>query len=174
MNNLAWLVDQLTQAEANSELVHIINHIPPGNPDCLGAWGREFSEIVDRYKGLQSSGSQPIVTFINFLPAAFSPILFFQKIINSNVDRIPSPSLHRLNLLCFIHTKIYIFCVKSCIISFCVSFFTLNCFLYEEIVNNKSDHKGRTLGKFLSLHFKVTWGRVIFDSNGTVVTTNCN
>ena len=49
MNNLAWLVDQLTQAEANGELVHIINHIPPGNPDCLGAWGREFSEIVDRY-----------------------------------------------------------------------------------------------------------------------------
>jgi sphingomyelin phosphodiesterase len=48
MNNLAWLVDQLTEAEANGELVHLINHIPPGNPDCLGAWGREFCEIVER------------------------------------------------------------------------------------------------------------------------------
>jgi hypothetical protein len=32
MNSLAWLVEQLTEAEANGELVHFINHIPPGNP----------------------------------------------------------------------------------------------------------------------------------------------
>jgi len=27
----------------------MLNHIPPGNPDCLGAWGREYAKIVDRY-----------------------------------------------------------------------------------------------------------------------------
>jgi sphingomyelin phosphodiesterase len=48
MNSLTWLVEQLTLAEANGEKVHMVNHIPPGNPDCLGGWGREYSEIVER------------------------------------------------------------------------------------------------------------------------------
>ena len=48
MNSLAWLVEQLAEAETNGELVHMLNHIPPGNPDCLGAWGREYAKIVDR------------------------------------------------------------------------------------------------------------------------------
>jgi sphingomyelin phosphodiesterase len=45
---LAWLIEELLAAEANGELVHIINHIPPGNADCLGAWGREYAKIIDR------------------------------------------------------------------------------------------------------------------------------
>ena len=28
---LAWLTQELLAAELNGELVHIINHIPPGN-----------------------------------------------------------------------------------------------------------------------------------------------
>ena len=46
---LAWLVSELASAEANGELVHIVSHIPPGNSDCLGAWGREYAKIIDRY-----------------------------------------------------------------------------------------------------------------------------
>ena len=45
---LAWLVSELSVAEGASEIVHIINHVPPGNGDCLGAWGREYSRIIER------------------------------------------------------------------------------------------------------------------------------
>lgn len=47
---LAWLVQELLAAETNGELVHIISHIPPGNHDCIGAWGREYSRIIDRFE----------------------------------------------------------------------------------------------------------------------------
>ena len=33
---LAWLVQELLAAEANGELVHIINHIPPGTKNTIG------------------------------------------------------------------------------------------------------------------------------------------
>jgi sphingomyelin phosphodiesterase len=45
---LAWLVQELQAAEDKGELVHLINHIPPGNSDCMAAWGREFARIIDR------------------------------------------------------------------------------------------------------------------------------
>jgi len=64
MNTLAWLVEQLTAAEANGELVHMLNHIPPGNPDCLGAWGREYAKIVDRYAGVEELHSCFIPYFL--------------------------------------------------------------------------------------------------------------
>ena len=37
---LTWLVDVLSAAESAGEKVHILSHIPPGNHDCLGAWGK--------------------------------------------------------------------------------------------------------------------------------------
>lgn len=42
-NMLAWLVEQLTLAEQEGDKVHILSHVPPGNAECLGAWGREYS-----------------------------------------------------------------------------------------------------------------------------------
>ena len=47
---LVWLVDRLLEAEAAGEKVHILSHVPPGNAECLGAWGREYSRIITRYE----------------------------------------------------------------------------------------------------------------------------
>ena len=30
--------------------VHILSHVPPGNSECLGAWGREYSRIISRFE----------------------------------------------------------------------------------------------------------------------------
>ncbi len=49
-NMLVWLVDRLLEAEAAGEKVHILSHVPPGNAECLGAWGREYSRIITRYE----------------------------------------------------------------------------------------------------------------------------
>lgn len=45
---LTWLAETLWNAELNGEKVHIMSHIPPGNGDCLGAWGRNYARIVER------------------------------------------------------------------------------------------------------------------------------
>ena len=47
---LVWLIDQLLEAEAAGEKVHILSHVPPGNAECLGAWGREYSRIISRFE----------------------------------------------------------------------------------------------------------------------------
>ena len=49
-NMLVWLIEQLLQAEAANEKVHILSHVPPGNAECLGAWGREYSRIISRFE----------------------------------------------------------------------------------------------------------------------------
>lgn len=49
-NMLVWLIDQLLEAEAAGEKVHILSHVPPGNAECLGAWGREYSRIISRFE----------------------------------------------------------------------------------------------------------------------------
>ncbi len=46
---LNWLMEVLYEAEINGEKVHIMSHIPPGNKDCLGAWGRNYARIIERY-----------------------------------------------------------------------------------------------------------------------------
>ena len=47
---LAWLVQQLLRAEEAGERVHILSHVPVGKPECLGAWGREYTRIVERFE----------------------------------------------------------------------------------------------------------------------------
>ncbi|KFM77578.1 Sphingomyelin phosphodiesterase, partial [Stegodyphus mimosarum] len=47
---LEWLVTELQMAENKGEKVHIIGHIPPGEPDCLGVWSRNYYEIINRYE----------------------------------------------------------------------------------------------------------------------------
>ena len=51
---LAWLQGELHQAEVAGERVTILSHVPPGNGECLGAWGREYSRIVTRYQAIIS------------------------------------------------------------------------------------------------------------------------
>ena len=51
---LAWLQGELHQAELAGERVTILSHVPPGNGECLGAWGREYSRIVTRYQAIIS------------------------------------------------------------------------------------------------------------------------
>ena len=46
---LQWLAQELHEAEMSGEKVHIMSHIPPGNGDCLGAWGRNYAKIIERY-----------------------------------------------------------------------------------------------------------------------------
>ena len=50
-SELAWLVEELLAAEMEGKKVHILSHVPSGNDDCLGAWGREFSKIINRFEG---------------------------------------------------------------------------------------------------------------------------
>ncbi|KAF8793227.1 sphingomyelin phosphodiesterase-like [Argiope bruennichi] len=47
---LGWLVAQLQMAENKGEKVHIIGHIPPGEPDCLGVWSSNYNRIINRYE----------------------------------------------------------------------------------------------------------------------------
>ena len=47
---LQWLVQELHEAEAVGEKVHLIGHIPPGIPDCLPAWSAAFNKIVRRFE----------------------------------------------------------------------------------------------------------------------------
>jgi len=47
---LAWLIEELLRAENKGQKVHIISHVPPGNDDCLGAWGREYTKIINRFE----------------------------------------------------------------------------------------------------------------------------
>ena len=47
---LKWLSEQLLEAEQAGDKVHILSHAPPGNIDCLGAWGREYSKIINRFE----------------------------------------------------------------------------------------------------------------------------
>jgi len=49
-NMLTWLVDQLFLAEEAGERVHILSHVPAGNHECLGGWGREYTRIVERFE----------------------------------------------------------------------------------------------------------------------------
>ena len=46
---LEWLVATLEKAEIAQEQVHLLSHVPP-NSECLGAWGREYGRILDRFR----------------------------------------------------------------------------------------------------------------------------
>ncbi|XP_063533320.1 sphingomyelin phosphodiesterase 1-like [Cydia strobilella] len=47
--HLDWLVDELHKAELAGEKVHILTHIPPGEPDLTHTWTREYNRIVNRF-----------------------------------------------------------------------------------------------------------------------------
>ncbi|GBP60803.1 Sphingomyelin phosphodiesterase [Eumeta japonica] len=47
--HLDWLIEELYNAEAVGEKVHIIAHIPPGVPDLTKTWSREYNRIVNRF-----------------------------------------------------------------------------------------------------------------------------
>ncbi|XP_071442023.1 sphingomyelin phosphodiesterase-like isoform X1 [Hetaerina americana] len=47
---LQWMIYELQAAEFNREKVHIIGHIPPGHPDCLRVWSRNYYYIINRYE----------------------------------------------------------------------------------------------------------------------------
>lgn len=47
-DELAWLISELDAAEKNGEKVHIIGHIPPGQPDCLKTWSKNYYDIINR------------------------------------------------------------------------------------------------------------------------------
>ncbi|KAI4503369.1 hypothetical protein M0802_001591 [Mischocyttarus mexicanus] len=46
---LQWLVETLTEAQRNQELVHILSHIPPGQKDCQHIWRREYIKIINKF-----------------------------------------------------------------------------------------------------------------------------
>jgi sphingomyelin phosphodiesterase len=47
---IAWLWNQLKQAEKNNWDVHIIVHIPIGNDFSIGIWDQIFNALVERYQ----------------------------------------------------------------------------------------------------------------------------
>ena len=42
-------METLLKAENNSEFVHILAHIPPGDHSCFFVWSREYRKIVNRF-----------------------------------------------------------------------------------------------------------------------------
>jgi len=51
-SELVWLMEELLIAEKLGKKVHIVSHVPPGNEDCLGAWGREYTKIINRFEAI--------------------------------------------------------------------------------------------------------------------------
>ncbi|KOC66747.1 Sphingomyelin phosphodiesterase [Habropoda laboriosa] len=51
-NQLQWLASTLLEAEKNSELVHILSHIPANSNSCLKTWKREYLRIINRFSHL--------------------------------------------------------------------------------------------------------------------------
>jgi len=49
-NMLAWMTSELLKAEQAGERVHILSHVPAGNHECLGGWGREYAKIINRFE----------------------------------------------------------------------------------------------------------------------------
>ncbi|XP_031627934.1 sphingomyelin phosphodiesterase isoform X2 [Contarinia nasturtii] len=47
---LQWFIYELQSAEFSNEKVHIVGHIPPGHPDCLKVWSRNYYNIIARYE----------------------------------------------------------------------------------------------------------------------------
>ncbi|KAG5890821.1 hypothetical protein JTB14_008262 [Gonioctena quinquepunctata] len=48
-DQLKWLIEVLLAAEENDERVHILAHIPSGDPTFYKTWAREYRKIVDRF-----------------------------------------------------------------------------------------------------------------------------
>ena len=66
-NVLRWLAETLSEAESAGDKVHIISHIPPGNNDCLGAWGRNYARIIERQVIMSTKDFfLPVVRFLCF------------------------------------------------------------------------------------------------------------
>lgn len=53
-DQLKWLVNELSQAEANRESVHILTHIPTSDNTCYKTWSQQYRRIVERYSLIQS------------------------------------------------------------------------------------------------------------------------
>lgn len=47
---MEWLTKQLQECEDKGIKVHLMGHHPPGQPDVLSVWSRNFNEIVNRYE----------------------------------------------------------------------------------------------------------------------------
>ncbi|XP_039300772.1 sphingomyelin phosphodiesterase-like [Nilaparvata lugens] len=48
-SELEWFASTLHEAESSNEKVHILAHIPPGTPDQLKIWSREYARIIHRF-----------------------------------------------------------------------------------------------------------------------------
>lgn len=46
---LTWLTAVLTKAEKDREKVHILSHIPPGEPYCHLQWSIQYRRIIERF-----------------------------------------------------------------------------------------------------------------------------
>ncbi|XP_054269796.1 sphingomyelin phosphodiesterase-like [Macrosteles quadrilineatus] len=49
-DQLAWLVEELLEAERKKEKVHILMHGPPSEPDTLHVWSREYHRVMERFQ----------------------------------------------------------------------------------------------------------------------------
>ncbi|KAH7722242.1 Protein ASM-3 a [Aphelenchoides avenae] len=45
---MSWFVDELSQAEAAGDKVHVVAHIPPGDGEALEGWSLNYLKVVNR------------------------------------------------------------------------------------------------------------------------------
>jgi sphingomyelin phosphodiesterase len=50
LNCLKWLYSELLEAEKQNEKVFIFGHMSPGDVDTVGAWGKHFNVLMDRFE----------------------------------------------------------------------------------------------------------------------------
>jgi len=48
LEQLQQLAEALLQAELNEEKVWLLSHIPTNSDGCLHAWGRGYTQLMDR------------------------------------------------------------------------------------------------------------------------------
>ncbi|KAK0423677.1 hypothetical protein QR680_008272 [Steinernema hermaphroditum] len=46
---MSWFVNQLGQAEAAGESVHVMAHVPPGDAECLEGWAFNYYRVINRF-----------------------------------------------------------------------------------------------------------------------------
>ncbi|XP_017783886.1 PREDICTED: uncharacterized protein LOC108567753 [Nicrophorus vespilloides] len=51
---LQWMEGVLNEAEKKGEVVHVLSHVPSGDPTCHLPWAREFRRILRRYSNTVS------------------------------------------------------------------------------------------------------------------------
>ncbi|XP_026477056.1 sphingomyelin phosphodiesterase-like [Ctenocephalides felis] len=101
---LQWLHDTLLEAERTNEKVHILGHVPPGEPTNFITWDREYRRIIQRFSHIitgQFNGHTHNDEFKIFYDSMNSShpinVAFNGGSITTYVNRNPNYKIYKVN-----------------------------------------------------------------------------